>query len=242
MVLETGKEDLIDYEDHADLEQSEDQEEDEEIAVEPVPTVPPKKVRNLPPHVFQTKTHPAPYFLRSGGILPVHTSQQVEVSHENYSREGKCDPKQDPKGTRPRGSYLEGLYRGVGDEGEEKRCETKGLRARPKLPPPLASSSTCKKGANPSLPSKIASSSRSARGAKGARASRGFRVRGKANIAYSSIQKEHPEEEATTALDCGSSSGSSRQIGIMSDWQAGMTRGHAGKNVVHLVSPSPSAI
>ena len=52
MVVETGKEDLIDYEDPADLEQSEEQEEDEEIAVQPVPTVPPKKVRNLPPHVF----------------------------------------------------------------------------------------------------------------------------------------------------------------------------------------------
>ena len=82
MVVETGKEDLIDYEDPADLEQSEEQEEDEDIAVEPVPTVPPKKVRNLTPHVFHTKTHPAPYFLRSGGILPVLT-HKAEVSHEN---------------------------------------------------------------------------------------------------------------------------------------------------------------
>ena len=126
MGIEAGKEDLIDYEDPADLGQSEELEEEEEISMEPEPSVPPKKVRQLPSHVLRTKTHLAPYFLRSGGILPV-LAHHSEVSHENLPREGKSDPKQDLKSSRPRGSYLEGVYRGVGDEGEEKRCETQGL-------------------------------------------------------------------------------------------------------------------
>ena len=92
------------------MEQSKDQEEEEELAVEPETLVPPKRVRQLHYHVIQTKTYPAPFLLKSGGILPVLTHHS-EVSHENYPREGKCDPKQDPKSTRPGGVYLEGVYR-----------------------------------------------------------------------------------------------------------------------------------